>query len=98
MANNLALTAILKEWTSSNNYATRVGKITNGVGLNGFYRLVGDDGADQTVFNDNDVDTLTGSQGVDWFFANRENNNGGNAVLDIVTDKSGSEFWNDTDA
>lgn len=65
--------------------------------MNGLYRLVGDDGADQTVFNDNDVDTLTGSQGVDWFFANRENTNGGNAVLDIVTDKSGSEFWSDTD-
>ncbi len=61
---------------------------------NGLYRLVGDDGVDQTVFNDNDVDTLTGSQGIDWFFANRENINDGNAVLDI---EFGSEFWNDTD-
>jgi hypothetical protein len=41
------------------------------------------------------VDTLTGSQGQDWFFANQIADNGG--VLDRVTDKAGNERWSDTD-
>jgi hypothetical protein len=94
-ANHLALTSILKEWMSSNSYTTRVANITNGTGLAAGYRLVGDDGATQTVFNDNDVDKLTGSQGMDWFFGNRVNDNGG--VLDNIVDKAINELWNDTD-
>ncbi|MEZ6032243.1 MAG: hypothetical protein R3C17_04060 [Planctomycetaceae bacterium] len=49
----------------------------------------------QTVFNDNDVDTLTGSQGIDWFFANHFADGGG--ALDKITDKAASELWSDTD-
>ena len=41
--------------------------------------------------------TLTGSQGQDWFFANRDAANGGGGLLDTVTDKAANELWNDTD-
>ena len=47
------------------------------------------------MFNDNQVDVLTGSQGQDWFLANQVADNGG--VLDIVTDKAANEIWSDTD-
>ena len=60
---------------------------------NPLHKLLVDDGASQTVFNDNDVDTLTGSQGTDWFFANHD----GPGVLDIITDKAANELWSDTD-
>ena len=53
------------------------------------------DGATQTVFNDNQVDTLTGSQGQDWFLANQIAENGGE--LDTVTDKAANELCSDTD-
>jgi hypothetical protein len=69
--------------------------ISNGTGLTAGFRLVGNHGAAQTVFNDNDVDVLTGSQGIDWFFANRYADDGG--VLDIITDKAANELWSDTD-
>lgn len=94
-ANDAALLAIMSEWTSSKNYATRVANIINGGGANGMNRLVGDDGDSQTVFDDSSVDVLTGSQGTDWFFANRVADNGG--PLDIITDRVGNEQWNDTD-
>jgi Ca2+-binding RTX toxin-like protein len=55
--NDLAIAAIMREWTSGNSNATRIANITNGTGLTGGYRLVGNDGASQTVFNDNDVDS-----------------------------------------
>ena len=93
--NDAAIAALMLEWTSGNNNATRRSNITNGTGLTAGFRLIGDHGAAQTVFNDNDVDILTGSQGIDWFFANRYADHGG--VLDIITDKSSSEQWNDTD-
>ena len=69
--------------------------------MTGGYRLVGDQGALQTVFNDNDEDTLTGNQGQDWFFANQVADSGG--VLDKVTDQkvtgpaAQQEIWSDTD-
>ena len=47
------------------------------------------------MFNDNDVDTLTGNQAQDWFFANLIADNGG--VLDIITDRAANESANDTD-
>ena len=95
--NDGALNSIMAEWTSGNSYATRINNLTNGTGLSGGIRLIGDDGATQTVFNDNDVDTLTGSTGQDWFFANTNNNGGGNAAIDIITDQDGNEVGNDTD-
>lgn len=85
----------MDEWTNNSSHATRRNNILNGTGQTGGYRLVGDDGILQTVFNDNEVDTLTGSQGTDWFFANRQADGGG--VLDLVTDKASKELWSDTD-
>ena len=93
--NDSALSAIMQEWTSGNSNSTRIANIKAGTGLTAGNLLVGDDGETQTVFNDNQVDTLTGNQGVDWFFANRVADNGG--VLDIVTDLAGNELWSDTD-
>ena len=90
-----ALAFLLSEWTSAGSYQSRVANIKAGTGLTHGYRLVGDDGALQTVFNDDDVDILTGSQGQDWFFANQVADNGG--ALDVVTDKAANELWNDTD-
>jgi Ca2+-binding RTX toxin-like protein len=65
-----ALCAIMDEWTSTHDYATRVANLTDtGSGLlsrlNGNYFLI----QDQTVFNDASQDRLTGSAGSDWFFA-----------------------------
>ena len=60
----------MPEWTSGNSYNARVANIQAGTGPTGGFRFDGNDGATQTVYNDNDVDTLTGSQGQDWFFAN----------------------------
>ena len=93
--NDGALSNIMAEWTSSGSYTSRVNNLTNGTGASGGVRLIGDDGATQTVFNDNDVDTLIGSSGQDWFFANTINDNGG--AIDIVVDAAGNEIVRDTD-
>src|SRR5207237_94104 len=66
-ANDVALSAIMQEWTSGHGYSARVANLQAGTGLTGGFRLNGNDGALQTVFNDNDVDTLAGNQGTDWF-------------------------------
>jgi VCBS repeat-containing protein len=67
-ANEAALNAIMQEWTSAHDYATRVKNLTDGSGSadrrNGNYFLV----TGQTVFNDTDVDTLTSQSGQDWLF------------------------------
>ena len=73
----------MAEWTSNHDYATRVNNLTDtGSGLlsrlNANYFLI----QDQTVFNDSSTDTLTGSAGMDWFFA-------GNA--DKITDLSAAD-------
>jgi hypothetical protein len=52
----------------------------------------GDDGANQTVFDDGARDSLTGSQGVDWFFSNLDT-----GVKDVITDKASGETSNDID-
>jgi hypothetical protein len=57
--------------------------------------LIGNDGPNQTVFNDNDVDKLPGSQRTDWFMANTVTDN--NAVKDIITDLSNGETTSDID-
>jgi Ca2+-binding RTX toxin-like protein len=67
----IALAAIMAEWSAASlrTYAERVGNLTDGTGAalrnNGNVFLT-----DQTVHDDGDVDTLTGSTGLDWFFAN----------------------------
>ena len=106
-SNYAVLKILMSEWNSSRSYSQRVYNLSNGTGgggldastfvsrNNGVYFLIGDDGLSQTVFNDNDLDKLTGSAGADWFFANLVADNGG--VLDNVTDKAISEYWTDTD-
>jgi len=50
------------------------------------YFHISDDGLSQTVFNDNDLDKLTGSPGADWFFAKLVADNGGvRGVLDAIS-------------
>lgn len=90
-----ALCCLMAEWTSARSYSQRTANIMAGTSLTNGFRLNGDDGPLQTVFNDDDLDTLTGSQGQDWFFANRVADNGG--VLDKVTDQAANELWNDID-
>jgi hypothetical protein len=94
-ANDHALCRLMAEWTSDNSFMVRFSNVSNGTGQADGIRLAGDDGVNQTVFEDNDADTLTGSQGQDWFFANRVADNGG--VLDRVTDQAANELWSDTD-
>jgi Ca2+-binding RTX toxin-like protein len=94
-ANHAALFAIMAEWRkddAANGYAQRVAKLSSGSFA---HLLIGNDGASQTVFEDSDVDTLKGSAGTDWFFANQVADNGG--PRDIVRDKAAIETWLDTD-
>jgi Ca2+-binding RTX toxin-like protein len=72
-SNQVALAAVLAEWSSQRDYATRIANlIGTGSGpsfsnrLNGNYFLQ----PGVTVFDDVSRDQLTGSAGQDWFFAN----------------------------
>ncbi|MFM9964816.1 MAG: hypothetical protein ACKV2Q_26715 [Planctomycetaceae bacterium] len=67
----------------------------NGTGLTGGHKLNGNDGATQTVFADADIDSLTGSQGTDLFWANLVADNGG--AIDVLMDKANNESANDSD-
>ena len=69
--NTAALGALLAEWTSPRDYATRVANLS---GTGGGPRLNGDHflkatGPQATVFDDANDDDLTGGAGLDWFFA-----------------------------
>jgi Ca2+-binding RTX toxin-like protein len=63
-ANEVALRALLAEWTSADSYKARVDHIfgTLGGGLNGSYHLNAD-----TVHDDGARDELSGGDGRDWF-------------------------------
>ncbi|MEO6436864.1 MAG: PKD domain-containing protein [Tepidisphaeraceae bacterium] len=76
-----ALNAILAEWNSASAAATRVASL-QATHLD----------KDTQVFDDGDVDTLTGKNGDDWFFFNNDV-----GVLDIVTDLKASDFGDDLD-
>src|SRR5207302_3740435 len=82
--NRAALQAIMQEWSSSNDYLTRVANLT-GVGTgprsNGNFFLIAS-GSGRTVFDDGDRDEMTGSSGRDWFFA---------ALNDVLKDRSSDE-------
>jgi hypothetical protein len=69
-ANYAALVALHAEWVRTDQtYAQRVAHLTDGGGLNGGYRLyVG--WLSRTVYDDGAANTLTGGDGLDWFFAN----------------------------
>lgn len=88
-----ALCAIMDEWTSNRDYASRVANLS-GTGsdprLNLDYFLTAT-GPDQTVFDDGATDSLTGSAGVDWFFANYQ----GGGVLDKISGFANGETEND---
>lgn len=61
-SNNVAaLNAIMAEWTSGNDYATRVGFLLTGGGANGSTKL--------SATNDSAADRLTGGSELDWFFS-----------------------------
>ena len=78
-ARQAALEAIMDEWTSTNDYDTRVANLSATLTDN--------------VTDDGSKDVLTGSAGIDWFFANLE----GDGVLDKITDLSADEFAQDLD-
>jgi hypothetical protein len=70
-----ALIAVYNEWTSARTFAQRTANIWgNGTGSrsNGEYYLNSDssDQVTDTVFADENVDSLIGGSGQDWFFAN----------------------------
>ncbi len=82
--NDLALLGILAEWNSNRSYSSRIA-ILRGTGsgprLNGtIYLNV------NTVFDDSDKDTLSGSGGQDWFWANTNK--------DKISGKSSNETIN----
>ncbi len=60
-----ALAAIMAEWTSSDDYATRIERLTGteGGGANGNTLLT-----TTTVLNNHHANTLTGGSGLDWFW------------------------------
>ena len=87
--NYAPLWSLMAEWNRSTDQATRRSNITAGGGLNGTYRLSASAiPLAATVHDDNDQDKLTGSSGIDWFFANLS----GGAFLDVITDKSVNEL------
>jgi hypothetical protein len=62
--NVAALDAIMKEWTSASPFATRVGHLLSGGGLNGTTLL-----NTKTASNDEAIDLIIGGGGFDWFLA-----------------------------
>jgi large repetitive protein len=83
--NLVALNAIFREWTSTAPYADRVQNLLTGAGsnLNGIKLEAG-----TTVFDDGNVDSLTGNLGMDLFFANLS----GSGVFDLITDRTSQEI------
>ena len=66
---------------------------------NGNWFLIGNDGATQTVFNDNSKDTLTGKAGVDWFLADKTPDSGeAKKKADKAKDQAMDEIYSDTDS
>lgn len=64
--NTYALWALLAEWRREDkSYAERVANLRNGGGLNGDVTL-----NSETVHHDDSTDVITGSSGLDWFWAN----------------------------
>lgn len=82
-----ALDAILSEWNSSRDFATRVQNLRGGTSpvLQPSWSLSTEGkGAGATVFNDLDIDIMTGGTGMDWFFAD--------LGRDRITDKKPDEL------
>ena len=99
---DLALAAIMAEWTSGRDYATRIENLRGtgtGPRSNESYYLIAQDSEEldpaATVFDDDARDVLTGGQGRDWFFANCFHDDEGRR--DRITDLRASEFAEDLD-
>ena len=79
-----ALCAIMDEWASARDYGTRVANLQglgSGPRLNGnFFLTTG--GTNPSVLTDGAPDTLTGSSGLDWYFA---------SLGDSITDRHSGE-------
>ncbi|MFO0849594.1 MAG: PKD domain-containing protein [Gemmataceae bacterium] len=91
-ADLLALKAVALEWQSPRGYDQKVANLTgtgSGPRLNGSAFLI-----DLTVKDDNDKDRLTGDAGRDWFFYNRDGENG---TKKDNSDDGGNELWVDID-
>jgi PKD domain/RTX calcium-binding nonapeptide repeat (4 copies)/Beta-propeller repeat len=85
-----ALLAIMTEWTSSGTYAERNTNLSS--------THLRTEGPTATIHDDNAKDTLTGSSGQDWFFANLVLDSGDDATnKDKLTDLSSLEFAADLD-
>ncbi len=101
-ASDVALMAIMDEWTSGRDYATRVDNLRGtgtGERANDEYFLIAQNSEEPnptaTVFDDDTRDVLTGGSGLDWFLANSEHDDEGRR--DRITDLSGAEFADDLD-
>jgi hypothetical protein len=71
-ANETAPSAIMAEWTSGRDYATRIANLSgtgSGPRANGDIFLIAS-GPNATVFDNGVSDVLDGGSGMDWFFAN----------------------------
>ncbi|MCA9190975.1 MAG: hypothetical protein KDB03_04420 [Planctomycetales bacterium] len=82
-----AVSFVMQEWTSARSYGQRLLNLTDGSGTNDrendnyFLKWM------ETVKDDQDKDTLTGSAGSDWFFANIDD--------DRITDLHDEAFADD---
>jgi uncharacterized delta-60 repeat protein len=84
-ANDAALCAIMAEWTSTRDFATRVANLRGGPGA-GANRANGDVFLNPgTVHDEGLQDVLTGSAGMDWFLFNEDGDGGAH---DQATDMS----------
>jgi hypothetical protein len=74
------LAVILATWTGSGNFASRVSNL-RASSLN-----------QSTVFDDDDIDLLSGNAGSDWFFANLMSDNQSGDRRDLILDRTAAEF------
>ena len=85
-----ALRLILADWDSGLDYAMRVVQLRNGIGTStaGTGVRLQTATATATVFDDGSVDRLVGQQALDWFFAERDGQDGDDDVVeDLMVDE-----------
>ena len=75
-----SLQLIAREWTSDREFEVKVANIVDGSGSSDAENPPAFLNRDETVFDDNSVDTLFGSSARDWFFAN--------ALFDELSDRN----------
>jgi PKD repeat protein len=95
-ANPVALSAVMAEWTSTRDYASRVANLRGagtGPRLNGDYFLKVD-GPSRTVFDDGASDVMLGGWGTDWFLADLD---GALSTRDWILDLALAELADDLD-